>query len=289
MRLIIPYRSWFNADDQTEIDRVWAALSEGGKIEQCGWWDAVSGLLTWDEGQYRIFGVEPDDFAVTIGNVRALVHPEDWDHLREACWQVNENAQSLQTEFRVLRPSGELRWCMAAAGVASSNGVRVSGVTVDITDRKLAEERQTLLAREFDHCARNALAVVQSIVRLTMASNIDGYVAAVEDRIGALARAHALLSDSRWQRVDFGKLVEETIAPFWTAERDRIVVAGPKVMPEPTTAQSLALALYELATNAVKYGPLSVSAGWVRLTWEIQSGNLVLDWTEIGGPRSSRH
>jgi two-component sensor histidine kinase len=66
-------------------------------------------------------------------------------------------------------------------------------------------------------------------------------------------------------------------------------VAGPKVMPEPTTAQSLALALYELATNAAKYGPLSVPAGWVRLTWEIQSGNLVLDWTEIGGPRSSRH
>ena len=249
-------------------------------------WDALSGLLTWDEGQYRIFGVNPDDFAVTIGNVRALVHPEDWDHLREVWWQANENTQSLQTEFRVLRPSGELRWCIgtAAAGVVSTKGVRVSGVTVDITDRKLAEERQTLLAREVDHRARNALAVVQSIVRLTMASNIDGYVAAVEDRIGALARAHALLSDTRWQGVDFGKLIEETIAPFWTAERDRIVVAGPKVMLEPTTAQSLALALYELATNAAKYGPLSVPAGWVRLIWEIQSGNLVLDWSEIGGP-----
>ena len=117
---------------------------------------------------------------------------------------------------------------------------RVSGVTVDITDRKLAEERQALLAREVDHRARNALAVVQSIVRLTRANSIDGYVAAVEDRIGALARAHALLSDSRWQGVDFGKLVEEEIAPFWTVERDRIVVAGPKVVLEPATAQSLA-------------------------------------------------
>ena len=249
-------------------------------------WDAVSGLLTWDEGQYRIFGVDPDDFAVTIGNVRALVHPEDWDHLREAWWQVNEHTQSLQTEFRVLRPSGELRWCIstAAAEVVSSKVVRVSGVTVDITDRKEAEERQALLAREVDHRARNLLAVVQSIVRLTKASNIDGYVAAVEDRIGALARAHALLSNSRWQGADFGKLVEEAIAPYWTAERDRIVVAGPKVVLEPATAQSLALALYELTTNAAKYGPLSVPAGWVRLTWEIQSGNLVLDWLEIGGP-----
>ena len=249
-------------------------------------WDAVSGLLTWDEGQYRIFGVDPDDFAVTIGNVRALVHPEDWDHLREAWWQVNEHTQSLQTEFRVLRPSGELRWCIgtAAAGVVSSKVVRVSGVTVDITDRKEAEERQALLAREVDHRARNLLAVVQSIVRLTRASSIDGYVAAVEGRIGALARAHALLSDARWQRADFGKLVEEEITPYRTTERDKIVVAGAKVVLEPAIAQALTLALHELATNAAKYGSLSAPAGWVRLTWEIRSGNLVLDWLEIGGP-----
>ena len=249
-------------------------------------WDAVSGLLTWDEGQYRIFGVDPDDFAVTIGNVRALVHPEDWDHLREAWWQVNEHTQSLQTEFRVLRPSGELRWCIgtAAAGVVSSEVVRVSGVTVDITDRKEAEERQALLAREVDHRARNLLAVVQSIVGLTRASSIDGYVAAVEGRIGALARAHALLSDARWQGADFGKLVEEEITPYRTTERDKIVVAGAKVVLEPAIAQALTLALHELATNAVKYGSLSAPAGWVRLTWEIRSGNLVLDWLEIGGP-----
>ena len=249
-------------------------------------WDAVSGLLTWDEGQYRIFGVDPDDFAVTIGNVRALVHPEDWDHLREAWWQVNEHTQSLQTEFRVLRPSGELRWCIgtAAAGVVSSKVVRVSGVTVDITDRKEAEERQALLAREVDHRARNLLAVVQSIVGLTRASSIDGYVAAVEGRIGALARAHALLSDARWQGADFGKLVEEEITPYRTTERDKIVVAGAKVVLEPAIAQALTLALHELATNAAKYGSLSAPAGWVRLTWEIRSGNLVLDWLEIGGP-----
>ncbi|MFZ1120574.1 MAG: response regulator, partial [Candidatus Binataceae bacterium] len=249
-------------------------------------WDAVSGLLNWDEGQYRIFGVDPDDFAVTIGNVRALVHPEDWNHLNEAWWQVNEHTQSLQTEFRVLRPSGELRWCIgtAAAGVVSSEVVRVSGVTVDITDRKEAEERQALLAREVDHRARNLLAVVQSIVGLTRASSIDGYVAAVEGRIGALARAHALLSDARWQGADFGKLVEEEITPYRTTERDKIVVAGAKVVLEPATAQALALALHELATNAAKYGSLSAPAGWVRLTWEIRSGNLVLDWLEIGGP-----
>ena len=111
--------------------------------------------------------------------------------------------QSLQTEFRVLRPSGELRWCIgtAAAGVVSSKVVRVSGVTVDITDRKGAEERQALLAREVDHRAERACR--GAVDRPSdQGKQHDGYVAAVEDRIGALARAHALISDSRWQGVD---------------------------------------------------------------------------------------
>jgi PAS domain S-box-containing protein len=282
------------AERTTELERSNVRLMQSEELRtlalaasQMGtWtWDAVSGLLTWDEGQYRIFGADPDDFAVTIGNVRALVHPEDWDRLREAL-QANENAQSLQTEFRVLRPSGELRWCIgtAATSIVSGKVVQICGVTVDITDRKEAEERQALLAREVDHRARNALAVVQSIVRLTRASSIDGYVAAVEGRIGALARAHVLLSDSRWQGADFGKLVDEELAPYRTTERDKIVVAGPKVVLDPATAQSVALVLHELVTNAAKYGSLSAPTGRVRLIWEIRSGNLVLDWSETGGP-----
>ena len=94
--------------------------------------------------------------------------------------------------------TASVRWCIgtAAASVdAAGRVVRISGVTIDITDRKEAEERQELLAREVDHRARNALAVVQSIVRLTRAKSVEDYVAAVEGRIKALARAHALLSD----------------------------------------------------------------------------------------------
>ena len=82
--------------------------------------------------------------------------------------------------------------------------VRVSGVTTDITDRKEAEERQVLLAREVDHRARNALAVIQSIIRLTRAKSVDDYVLAIEGRIKAMARAHTLLSDSRWLGADLG-------------------------------------------------------------------------------------
>ena len=120
--------------------------------------------------------------------------------------------------------------------------------------RKEAEERQALLAREVDHRAKNALALVQSIVRLTKANSISEYGAIIEGRLKALSRAHALLSDSRWQGAEFAKLVDEELAPFRSTNVDRIRASGPKVLLNPTTAQTLALALHELATNAAKYG-----------------------------------
>jgi PAS domain S-box-containing protein len=250
-------------------------------------WDPVSGDFTWDDGQYRIFGVDPERFDVTIENLKALIHPEDWRHLQSAAKPATQDTPSFQTEFRVIRPNGELRWCIGTAVAsldATDHIVRISGVTVDITDRKDAEERQALLAREVDHRARNALALVQSIVRLTRADTIKSYIGAVDGRIDALARAHTLLAQSRWQGADLARLVDEEIAPYRIGECDRITVSGPDVSLEPRTAQTLALALHELSTNAAKYGALSVMSGRVKLSWELQPENLVLRWTETGGP-----
>ena len=95
-------------------------------------WDAASGELSWDEGQYRIFGVDPNSFTVTLDNVCALIHPEDWKRLRAAWANVNEHAQTYQTEFRVHRPNGELRWCTGAVAAsidATHRVVRLGGVT----------------------------------------------------------------------------------------------------------------------------------------------------------------
>src|SRR5262249_32645359 len=151
-------------------------------------------------------------------------------------------------------------WCIgtAVASVdATDNIVRISGVTVDITDRKEAEERQVLLAREVDHRPRNALAPLESIVRLTPPATIKAFIAPVDGRIGALARAHTLLAQSRWQGADLARLVDEELAPYRADAPERITAAGPDVSLEPRTAQTLALALHELATNAAKYGSLS--------------------------------
>ena len=134
------------------------------------------------------------------------------------------NTPSFQSEFRVCRPNGEMRWCIgtAVASVdATDHVVRISGVTIDITERKQAEEHQELLAREVDHRASNALALVNSIVRLTRADGIKSYIAAIDGRIGALARAHTLLAQSRWQGADLARLVEEELAPYRTGDAQR--------------------------------------------------------------------
>ncbi|HEY6256843.1 MAG TPA: HWE histidine kinase domain-containing protein [Xanthobacteraceae bacterium] len=250
-------------------------------------WDAAGGGLSWDAGQYRIFGVDPGRFEVTPESVRSLIHPEDWERLRAALAQVTEHGQTYQTEFRVLRPSGELRWCVGAVAASIDSKcqvVRLSGVTVDIADRKSAEERQNLLVREVDHRARNALAVVQSIVRLTRAESKEAYIAAVEGRITALSRAHVLLSQSRWQGANLSRILDEELAPYRRSEVERITTSGPEVFLEPATAQILALALHELATNAAKYGALSSVHGRVRLSWELGANGLTLQWVESGGP-----
>ena len=252
-------------------------------------WDRAHGDCLWDAGQCRIFGVDAASFAVTPENVKALIHPEDWPRLEQAMQQLFTERRSHQTEFRVRRPNGEVRWCLGTAAPtmdAAGNVIRMSGVTADITERKESEVRQVLLAREVDHRAKNALAIVQSIVRLTRAENMPAYVAAVEGRITALSRAHTVLSHSRWQGADLTGLVEEELAAY-RGERsaDRIETAGPAISLQPASAQTLTLALHELATNAVKYGALSSMSGRLKVSWELKPSTLVLHWEESGGPR----
>jgi PAS domain S-box-containing protein len=251
-------------------------------------WDMVNGECVWDEGQCRIFGVDPKDFKVTPESIRTLIRPEDLARMRAALDSVIENNEHVyQTEFRVIRPCGDLRWCIgiAAANVDADNRiVRISGVTVDITERREAEERQALLVREVDHRARNALAVVQSIVRLTRAKTMEAYVAAIEGRITALSRAHILLSESRWEGAELRQLLEEELAPYRSNATERIVASGPTVFLQPATAQIVALTVHELATNAAKYGALSAAPGSVELTWRADRGTLTMEWVEAGGP-----
>jgi two-component sensor histidine kinase/DNA-binding response OmpR family regulator len=252
-------------------------------------WDLVSGKIVWDAGQHAIYGVVPGQFAITPEHYKVLIVAEDWDSLQEGMQSLLQHGQPHQAEFRVRRPNGEIRWCASTAAASldsSGKVVRISGVTMDITERKDAEERQALLAREVDHRAKNAMAIVQSIVRLTKSANIASYVSIIEGRIKALSRAHALLSNSRWQGADLGNLIDEELAPYRSAHAERLDISGPKVLLEPTKAQTLALALHELATNAAKYGALSSVSGKLALRWELQDDALVVHWHETAGPET---
>ena len=248
-------------------------------------WDCGNGDWMWDEGQYRIFGVDPTNFEVTSARIEAMLHPDDVDALRDLAADFNKGAQSYEAEFRISRPDGEQRWCIVTAVATTDHSdrvVRVSGVTVDITERKQAEERQNLLTREVDHRAKNALALAQSIVRLTRADNVKTYVSAVEGRISALARVHTILSLSSWQGAEIGRLVEEELAPYAAGRQLRF--SGPEVQLQPATAQTLALALHELVTNSAKYGALSVLSGRLTIAWSVGDDILTVSWEETGGP-----
>ena len=250
-------------------------------------WDLGTGEIVWDKGQHAIYGVTPGQFAVTPANFKVLIVPEDWERLQVGMQALLDEGKPHQGEFRVRRPNGEVRWCASTAAASRDvNGkvVRISGVTMDITERKEAEERQSLLAREVDHRAKNAMAIVQSVVRLTRADSIANYISIIEGRIKALSRAHVLLSNSRWQGADLGKLLNEELAPFRSSHPDRITLSGPEVLLEPTKAQTLALALHELTVNAAKYGALSAASGKLALRWEMEPDALVIHWHESGGP-----
>jgi PAS domain S-box-containing protein len=284
------------ADRTAELERSTRGLQESedrrnlalaaGKMGSWDW-DLLRGDCAWDEAQKRIFGVDSTSFEVTLASVRSLIDPDDWKILRRAFRQARRDAGSYQVEFRIVRPDGGVRWCLGTAAVSkdSTNQIsRISGVTIDITDRKEAEERQSLLAREVDHRAKNALAVVHAIVSLTRADNIKQFVAAVEGRIQALARAHSLLSESRWRGADIAELIREELAPYRAPNFDRIRLSESNLSLEPSAAQALALALHELATNAAKYGALSLPSGRVQVDWELRGATLELQWTESGGP-----
>jgi PAS domain S-box-containing protein len=167
---------------------------------------------------------------------------------------------------------------------ASGKVTGAVNMLVDITERKAAEERQRLLSNEVDHRANNLLAVVQALVRLADAPTVPELKRSLEGRIKALAHAHILLARSRWTGADLQHLVSEEIAPYTGGAAPRVWQSGPVMTLEPAVAQSMAMIIHELATNAAKHGALSGS-GRVMVDWQRDGADrLVFRWTEVGGP-----
>jgi two-component sensor histidine kinase len=262
-------------------------------------WDVETDAFAWVPAQHGLADLAPSPAGPRNGEpgsveaFLAVVHPDDREAVRAAARRALETGE-YECEFRILRPARDgtraLRWLIGRGrrlpGRAGRHGA-ILGVHVDITARKEAEERQALLMREVDHRAKNALAVVQAVLRLTRAESPEAFGRAIGGRVAALARAQTLLTESRWVGADLAALVQGELAPFLgDAEATRVTLDGPPVTIAPMAAQPLSMTLHELATNAAKYGALSVPGGSLELAWTLDwpADRLRLRWAERGGP-----
>lgn len=155
-------------------------------------------------------------------------------------------------------------------------------------ERQRAKDRQDLLLAELDHRVKNTLANIQALVRHASrgAATAEAFVADLHGRLRAMAQAHALLSQTRWEGAELRSLAEEELRPHAGSDAGaaRLHIAGPEVRLLPKAALAVSLALHELGTNAAKYGALSVPGGTVSLEWRVEAGMLRLEWRERGGP-----
>jgi two-component sensor histidine kinase len=167
--------------------------------------------------------------------------------------------------------------------------VGVSKIARDITARKQAQLAQTLLLRELNHRTKNLLAVADSIVRQTSRSSPpEEMVDRISRRLHALSVSQDLMIDSEWRGADITNIIQWQLASIIDDHASRIKLTGPVCTLTPRTAQALGLAIFELATNALKFGSLSAKAGTVLIVWSIGDNagkrEFRMSWQEVGGP-----
>jgi two-component sensor histidine kinase len=138
--------------------------------------------------------------------------------------------------------------------------------------------------REINHRAKNMLSVVDSIAHQTAAKNPEDFVERFSERIQALSANQDLLVRNEWNGVEIEDLVRAQLAHFVDLIGSRIAVHGPKLRLNPASAQAIGLALHELATNAGKYGALSMDTGHVDISWGTDGDTFTMSWTERDGP-----
>jgi PAS domain S-box-containing protein len=169
--------------------------------------------------------------------------------------------------------------------------VGLTCAAVDITARKEAAEHLHLLMRELTHRSKNLLAMVQALARQTAryTGSMDTFIDQFNARLQAFARSHDILVQEEWHGASLGDLVQSQVAPYVDQNASQLTLSGPPLRLSPEAAQSLGLALHELAANAAKYGALSAPEGRIAITWEQRSGEkskgIEVQWTESGGPK----
>jgi PAS domain S-box-containing protein len=269
-------------------DRLQLALNAA----QLGSWryDPRHRVFSGDARAQEIF-----DFAepqAPIEEVMKRVHPDDVEKVLAAIEASLDpvDPKRSATEFRLRRADGEIRW-VETLGLASFEGagherraVSFGGTVADITERKEREEQVHLLMREINHRAKNMLSVVDAIAHQTATRNPEDFVERFSERVQALSANQDLLVRNEWNGVEIEDLVHAQLAHFADLIGSRITVHGLKLRLNAASAQAIGLALHELATNAGKYGALSMDRGRVYISWGTVGDTFTMSWTERDGP-----
>jgi PAS domain S-box-containing protein len=237
---------------------------------------------------FRLLGLEPVAGPVSQDLPRSVRHPEDRKRVTEGFLDaLKSGADTYESEYRIIRPSGEERWIFGRGSVtrdATGKAWRYAGVDIDVTERKERDEHLRVVMQELLHRTNNLLAVVQGLARQTGRDSTDlkAFMESFTARLEGLGQSNRLLAGQDWRGAPLDALIRAQTAHF--AKQGRFELSGPAVTLSPKAVQSLGLALHELCTNAIKYGALSHQSGKVRVTWEIRGQTLHLVWKEVDGP-----
>jgi PAS domain S-box-containing protein len=247
----------------------------------------LDGIITsWNRGAERIFGYTA---AEAIGQPITIVIPQDrQDEERAILTRIRRGERIDHFETVRQRKHGSLIVVsLTVSPVKNAEGkiVGASKSARDITEQKRAQEQIATLAREAEHRSKNLLATVQATVSLSQSDTPEGLKRAIEGRILALANVHSLFVESRWIGAELSTIATQELAAYSEKDKRSVRIDGPQVLLEPNAAQVIAVTLHELATNAAKYGALSVPNGQISLKWLHEAnGRLILHWREMGGP-----
>jgi PAS domain S-box-containing protein len=252
--------------------------------------DANGACVYLNRAQREFWGVSED---LSNFDWRDTLAPEDREAVLEALTEAALNHTPLEVEGRYWRADGAVRTLRTRAEPrrdTEGRFVGMIGVNVDVTTERQAALDQRLLINELNHRVKNTLATVQSIARQTLRGSSPSKPASelLASRLMALSAAHNVLTRENWQGADLHEVVAQAVAPYDVGGPSRVVREGPPVRIAARTALALSMALHELATNAAKYGSLSVDRGLVRVNWTMgdadDPGRVHLEWREVDGP-----
>lgn len=252
-------------------------------------WDLTRSLLIVSPRMARITGISAGQYSTIDTDVfYDAVHPDDRADVRAAIETAVNSSGHCDLDYRVIRPDdGRTIWIRATGSLERDDQGTprtICGLVRDISLRKAAEDQRATLMAELDHRVKNVLSAVQVLAQQTAkrTPNIESFLAHFSGRLKAMASANELLTAARWRGAAISQLAEAElggIAPgqaHWT---------GPDLFLTPRAANAIALALHELAINALKFGALSTDVGQVHLAWsEDADGGFSMTWIESGGP-----